>query len=115
MRSRESMNDPGIYVWTGASGQRYRYTVYMFGTVFGPGPANFIFARETRPGHYAAVYIGQTDDLSEPFDDHLAMQCIRLNRATHIHVKLSTAPDEVRRAERSDLIAEWNPPCNSTR
>lgn len=109
------MADSGIHVWTGASGQKYRYTVYMFGTVFGPGAANYVFARETRPGQYTPVYIGQTGDLSEPFDNHLAMQCIRLNRATHIHVKLSNAPEEQRRAERSDLIAEWNPPCNSSR
>ena len=115
MRPKEAMSDPGIYLWLGASGKRYRYAVYMFGTVFGPGPANYVFARETRPGHYVPVFIGQTDDLSEPFDNHLAMQCIRLNRATHIHVKLSTAPEEVRRAERSDLIAKWNPTCNVTR
>lgn len=109
------MSEPGIHVWTGASGQKYRYTVYMFGTAFGPGPANFVYARETRPGQYVAVYIGQTDDLSRPFDDALAMQCIRQQRATHIHVKLSTAPEEARRAERSDLIAEWNPSCNTSR
>ncbi|MGQ0428412.1 MAG: hypothetical protein ACT4UQ_00525 [Gammaproteobacteria bacterium] len=109
------MNDPGIYLWTGASGQKYRYTVYMFGTVFGPGPANYIFARETRPGHYLPVYIGHTEDLSAPFENHPAMQCIKLNRATHIHVKLSIATEEVRRAEKSDLIAEWNPVCNSMR
>lgn len=115
MRSLESIDEPAIHVWVGASGQKYRYTVYMFGTAFGPGAANYIFARETRPGQYLPVYIGQTRDLSEPFDNHLAMQCIRLNRATHIHVKLSTAPEEVRRAERSDLIAEWNPPCNTSR
>jgi len=115
MRSMESMADPGIYVWRGASGRKYRYTVYMFGTAFGPGPANYVFARETRPGHYVPVYIGQTDDLSAPFDNPLAMQCIRLNRATHIHVKHSIELEEVRRAERSDLILKWNPTCNSTR
>lgn len=31
------MADLGIHVWTGQSGQKYRYTVYMFGTGFGPG------------------------------------------------------------------------------
>jgi len=66
------MGDPGIHVWTGQSGQNYRYTVYMFGTVFGPGPANHIFAHETRPNQFMPIYIGQTDDLSEPFDNHVA-------------------------------------------
>jgi predicted GIY-YIG superfamily endonuclease len=109
------MNDPAIHVWTGATGQKYRYTVYMFGTAFGPGAANYILARESQPGRYAALYVGQTNDLSACFDRHQAMDCIKLMRATHVHVKFSTAPEEVRRAERSDLIAQWNPPCNSMR
>ncbi len=111
----DALPDPEIYLWRGASGRWYRYAVYMFGTVFGPGPANYIFARETRPGHYLPLYIGHTQDLSAPMDDPLVLQCVRLNRATHMHVKLSTATEEVRRAERSDLIAEWKPDCNSMR
>lgn len=115
MRTREALPDPDIHLWRGASGQRYRYTVYMMGTVFSPGPANYILARETRPGQYLPLYIGHTEDLSVPLDDPLVTQCVRQHRATHIHVKLSTAPEEVRRAERSDLIAAWQPGCNSMR
>ena len=55
MRSMESMGDPGFHVWTGQSGKKYRYTVYMFGTVFGPGPANFIFARVMESGQYVPL------------------------------------------------------------
>ncbi len=109
------MSDLGIYLWTGQSGQKYRYTVYMFGTVFGPGPANYIFARESRPGHYQPLYVGQTDDLSEPFDDALARECLKQNRVTHIHVRHTDSREELRRAERSDLISIAKPPCNSMR
>lgn len=109
------MGDLGIHLWTGKSGQKYRYTVYMFGTVFGPGPANYIFARETRPGQYAPIYIGHTADLSEPLDDQLALECIKQRRVTHIHVRHTDAREELRRAERSDLISAWNPPCNAMR
>lgn len=115
MRSMESMGDLGFHVWTGQSGQKYRYAVYMFGTAFGPGPANYIFAREVRPGQYTALYIGQTGDLSEPFKSHPAMDCVKLNRVTHIHVHHTDMRNELRRAERSDLISVWNPPCNQTR
>lgn len=115
MRSTESMGDPGFHVWTGQSGRKYRYTVYLFGTVFGPGPANFIFARETRPGQYVPLYIGHTGDLSEPFDNALALQCLKLNRVTHTHVRHTDMREELRRAERSDLISVWNPPCNEMR
>lgn len=109
------MGDLGIYLWTGKSGQKYRYTVYMFGTVFGPGPANYIFAHESRPGQYVPVFIGQTGDLSGPFDDQVALECMKQRRVTHIHVRHTDASEELRRAERSDLISAWNPPCNQMR
>jgi hypothetical protein len=109
------MGDLGIYLWTGQSGQKYRYTVYMFGTAFGPGPANYIFARESLPGHYLALYVGQTADLSEPFDDQLALDCLKQNRVTHIHVRHTDGREEIRRAERSDLISAFNPACNAMR
>lgn len=105
----------GIYVWTGMSGTKYRYSVYMFGTVFGPGPANFIFTREIKPGQHFPIYVGHTNDLSEPFSDYLAMQCIKMSRVSHIHVRFSESTEELRRAQRSDLIAHLNPPCNRMR
>lgn len=109
------MGDLGIHVWTGQSGQKYRYTVYMYGTMFGPGPANFIFARETRAGQYQVLYVGQTQDLSEPFEDTVAGECLKQGRVTHVHVRHTDGREEVRRAERSDLISALNPPCNAMR
>jgi hypothetical protein len=109
------MGDLGIHVWTGQSGQKYRYTVYMFGTAFGPGSENFILAREAGPGGYLPIYIGQTEDLSEPFNHQITLDCLKQNRVTHIHVRHSDSRDELRRAERSDLISVWNPPCNPMR
>lgn len=109
------MGDLGIHVWTGQSGQKYRYTVYMYGTAFGPGPANFIFAREARPGQYQALYVGQTQDLSEPFEDPVAVECLKQGRVTHIHIRHTDTREEIRRAERSDLISACTPPCNAMR
>jgi hypothetical protein len=107
------MADLGIHIWTGKSCTKYRYTVYMFGTVFGPGPANYIYAHESRPGQYVPLYIGQAADLSEPLDDPIALDCMKQQRVTHIHVRHSDAREEIRRAERSDLIAACNPACNA--
>lgn len=115
MRPEETMIGQGLHVWTGMSGKKYRYSLYMFGTAFGPGPANFIFSREIKAGQHFPIYIGQTDDLSEPFNDYLVMQCIKISRVSHIHVHFSEATEEERRAERSDLIAQLNPPCNRMR
>ena len=59
--------------------------------------------------------MGQTQDLSEPFDDPVAVECLRQGRVTHIHVRHSDAREELRRAERSDLISAFGPPCNAMR
>ena len=115
MRPEDTTLGLGVYQWVGQSGQKYRYSVHMYGTVFGPGPANFVLARELRAGQYQAVYFGETADLSEPFKDPVVTQCIKAERVTHIHVRHASDREEVRRAERSDLIARWNPPCNTAR
>jgi hypothetical protein len=115
MRSYEKTDVQGVHVWLGASGREYRYSIYMFGTAFGPGAANFIFAREFTPGRNVPLYIGHTNDLSVPFPNFVIAQCIKLRRVTHVHVHFNETSEEIRRAERSDLIAQWNPPCNQMR
>ena len=115
MRPEDTTLGLGVYQWIGESGQKYRYGVHMFGTVFGPGPANYVFARELRPGQYQAVYFGETADLSEPFSDSALLACLKAQRVTHIHVRHASEREELRHAERSDLIARWNPPCNQAR
>src|SRR5262245_50445886 len=115
MRPEETTLGLGVYQWIGESGQKYRYSVHMYGTVFGPGPANFVFARELRPGKYLPLYFGETADLSEPFGDLSVVACIKEQRVTHVHVRHGSDREEVRRAERSDLIAQWKPACNTMR
>ena len=115
MRPQETTLGLGVFQWVGKSGQKYRYSVHMYGTVFGPGPANYVFARELRPGKYEPVFFGETADLSEPLGDPVSAACVREQRVTHIHVRHGSDREEVRRAEQSDLIAQWNPPCNAAR
>jgi hypothetical protein len=114
MRLQETIG-LGLHVWMGRSGKKYRYSVHMFGTTFGASPANFIYARELKPGHFLPLYIGETEDISEPFADYLMKQCIQLSRATHLHVHFSVADEGIRRAEQSDLLEHWTPPCNKMR
>ncbi|MDA8001234.1 MAG: hypothetical protein MPL62_08085 [Alphaproteobacteria bacterium] len=59
------------------------------------------------------VYIGQTGDLSERFDHHHKMNCIRQHGATHMHVHKSPYDDGIRRSEERDLLGIWNPGCNA--
>lgn len=105
----------GIHVWRGASDKRYRYMLYMFGTAFGPGAANFIYAREIKSGLHFPIYVGHTADLSEPFPDSAIMECIRAGRPTHIHVRYNEEGPDQQVAEQADLVAQLNPSCNRAR
>lgn len=112
MKADQTFRGQGLYVWTGASGKKYRYSAFMFGTHFGPGAANYIYARETSRGQYAPIYVGQTADLSEPMKDEAALQTITENRATHVHVRFAGDDEAARMAECDDLIAGLKPPGN---
>ena len=98
--------------WTGKSGLTYKYGIYRIGTTFTAKPGNYVFAKETEPNRWSPIYVGETGDLSERFDNHHKMACIKLNGATHIHVHTSSSDVKVRRAEETDLINKWNPKCN---
>ena len=106
------MAEPLHIYWDGKSGKEYRHWIYKMGTEFPLGPANYVFAKEVEPHHWRPIYIGETGDLSERFDNHHKMPCIRRNEATHLHAHKSSEDKEVRCAEEADLIANYNPICN---
>jgi len=112
LQPEQTMIGQGLHVWVGASGSRYRYSLYMFGTSFGPGAANFILAKEIKPGLHFPLYISSTPDLSDLNLDSKVQECIRMGRATHIHVHFNETGGASRDAESADLIERWNPPCN---
>lgn len=109
------MIEMGTIIWRGQSGREYRYySVYKIGAIFDAAPGNYVFAEEFRPGIFLPIYIGQTSDLSERFENHHAMPCIQCNQATHIHVHRNDRGEKARLAEEFDLIVRWDPPCNRT-
>lgn len=112
MRPEQTMIGQGLHVWGGASGKRYRYSLYMFGTAFGPGAANYIFAKEIKPGLHFPIYVGSTADLSDLKLNPSVLDCIRMGRVTHIHVRFNEAGEDDCAAECADLVERWNPPCN---
>lgn len=106
------MADAPTILWHGKSGKKYKYWVYQIDTTFNDKEgANYIFAKETPPGNYRPIYIGQTGDLSERFDNHHKMPCIKTNKATHIHVHLNSN-EQSRLTEENDLLQRWTTPCN---
>ena len=98
--------------WPGRSGQNYRYFVYPIGTSFKDVPGNYVFAKRTYNGSLVPIYVGQTGNLSERFDNHHKMLCILRNGASHICVHESSTSVAVRMAEEQDIIVRWSPPCN---
>jgi hypothetical protein len=99
-------------IWEGRSGTEYKYWIHPLPPNFREVPGNYIFAKETKPDTFTAIYIGEAGDLSDRFDNHHAMPCIKREGATHIHVHTSSAGEQARRDEESDLIARWSPTCN---
>lgn len=97
--------------WTGASGATYNYWVYPVGQPLKGEAGNYIFARLDERRRWVPVYIGQTNDLSERFDYHHAMDCIRRNGATHIHAHLNHDA-RARLSEETDLRASHWTSCN---
>lgn len=106
------MADEGTIQWDGRSGKTYKYWIYRIGTTFEEVPGNYVFAEETKPNTFRPIYIGETDNLGERFDNHHKMPCIKREGATHIHAHKNTAGQVARKAEEADLVDRWNPVCN---
>lgn len=106
------MANEGTILWSGKSGEKYSYWIYKIGYAFASSPGNYVFARETESKTYQPVYIGQTSDLSERFDNHHKMPCIKRNGATHICAHKNSSGETARQDEESDLIENYNPVCN---
>ena len=99
-------------IWTGKSGEEYRYWVHPIATRFEATPANYIYAKVVAR-KWRVVYIGETGDLSERMlDTHDKKDCITRSGATRIHEHISSDDEEERRAEEADLIGRYIPPCN---
>ena len=100
--------------FVGTSGTKYRFEAYAFGTTFKALGAVYIFTVRTvkdGKGSHDPIYIGQTGDLSERFDDHHKAKCIKSKNPTCICIHLNDS-DKSRLAIETDLLANRNPPCN---
>lgn len=96
---------------TGASKRAYSFQVFPWGTNFNSSGAVYAILRKTPSGNYSVLYIGQTGDLSERFDNHHKQACFDRNGKTHIAVH--PEPTESGRFNiETDLVRNYNPMCN---
>lgn len=105
----------GVLTLTGASGTKYQFNVYSYDTKFKEMGAVYYISKRTKKsdgtGSHTKIYIGQTEDLSERFDDHHKEECFKKHGANckSIHAESS---EQKRLAIESDLIDALTPPCN---
>lgn len=62
-------------------------------------------------GNYSILYIGQTGDLSERFDNHHQAACFTRNGKTHIAIRAESS-EQKRLAIETDLIRNYQTSCN---
>jgi len=109
------MGKLGTILFKGKTENEYSFNVYSFDTDFKAiGAVYFVTKRVEKPdgtGNHTRIYVGQTGDLSERFDNHHKQECFDKHNANCICVY--TESDEDTRLEiESDLIDNYNPPCN---
>jgi hypothetical protein len=95
---------------TGASRANYEFTLYPWPTSFRAVCAVYAIFAKRVDGHHV-LYIGQTGNCAERFEDHHKAWCFRSNGVTHIGLLIENS-EQRRLAIEADLIASYNPPCN---
>ena len=105
------MGEPDIR-WTGESGKRYGYWIHPIEARFRKIAGNVIFAKKTENGEWFPLYIGETRNFDEGLANSEKEICSKRNGATHVHAHFSSPDEPVRKSEKADLLAKWNPPCN---
>ena len=106
----------GTVTFTGESGTKYEFNVYPLDTDFQAVAAVYFFTKRTKKTdgshtHRKHIYVGETEDLSDRFDNHHKMSCIERNGANCV----CTHPEstESKRLEvEQDLIDAYSPVCN---
>jgi hypothetical protein len=110
------MGKLGTVTFTGNSGAKYGFNVYSLDTDFKEIGAVYFFTKRVKKEngkftHTKHIYVGQTEDLSERFDNHHAMPCIKRHGTNCICVH-SESSESKRRQIEDDIIAAYTPTCN---
>jgi len=97
---------------TGASGRSYQFDVYPWGQSFNPvGGVYLVLKKNWQQSSYNIIYVGQTGDLDERFNDQHKQYCFDRQGKTHIGVHGESGEQARLNIER-DLIDQYQPICN---
>ena len=95
----------------GQSGAQYEFEVYQWGTLLELTGGVYLVLRKLPAGNYSILYIGQTVDLSERFDNHQQAACFTRNGRTHVAVRVENSKEK-RLATETDLIRNYQTSCS---
>jgi len=105
----------GTITLKGQSGAEYKFNVYDWGTNFDDIGAVYYISNRYKDNvgawTHTKIYIGQTGDLSERFDNHHKAECFEDHNANAISVH-KEENENSRLILEEDLIEALNPPCN---
>ena len=105
----------GKTIFKGRSGRQYRFKIFPLGTRFRKVSGIYVVATRAQGvdgGHrHRVLYVGRTDDFSQPFDKHNKAQAFAQHGANCICVQ-SDGSEESRLEKERDLIAAFSPECN---
>ena len=110
------MSKYGTVTFAGKSGTQYEFTAYSWDTNFNKdyGAVYFITKRaQNNEGGYShtKIYVGQTEDMSQRFDDHHDAPCFK-SKGANCKCVYGESREEARLQIEKDLIDKHNPPCN---
>jgi hypothetical protein len=105
----------GNATFKGASGKEYRFRVFAFGTRFRKLSGVFAVTNRASSGNgghqHHILYVGQTEDCSQPFARHRKADVFKQHGADCICL-LSDNSEQSRLAKKHDLVAAFHPVWN---
>ena len=101
----------GTFTLKGKTGETYAFDTYPLKQPFKPLGSLYCITSRSTNGNHKVLYIGQTGDLSERFDDHHKEEMWIRNGATNISIHLDSAKLS-RLSKETDMVAYYNPCCN---
>lgn len=94
--------------FAGASGQTYRYTLLEGQTIW-PSGGNYLYVKKTKTGPQV-IFAAETESLFRGYGSRWE-EAKSEHGATDVFLRLNVT-GAVRRAERDDIVAHYQPPMN---
>ncbi|NLY00015.1 MAG: hypothetical protein GXY83_28285 [Rhodopirellula sp.] len=105
----------GKKTFKGESGEPYRFKVYALGTKLRKLGGVYVITNRScdQDGGYrhATLYVGETEDFSQPFERHHKAKDFLKHGANCICLQMDVS-EQSRVAKQQDLVAKFHPVCN---